>query len=287
MYVWYVHVLFSYYMLVVDPPLMEDLIRAREADMDRLDRTRRIGWVDLDRIQSAKVLVVGAGALGNEAVKDLALFGFQNIDVLDMDTVVRSNLNRCVLFRESDHSSGRGKSEIVAERAKEISPEASIIGLSGKVQTLGPSEFGRYNVVLGCLDNVAARLHTNANCYHAGVPFIDGGTDGFRGKVQVVVPPHGPCLQCAMNRSHFKVMERRFSCTGEDTVFYQPKMAAEITTTSIIAAIQVREAVKLLSGKGPIEHVVYYDGVLGSSEVLQLEIDPGCPNHLGMSLSEH
>jgi molybdopterin-synthase adenylyltransferase len=274
-------------MLGVNPLFMGDLIRAGEVDMDRLDRTRRIGWVDLDKIKEAKVLVVGAGALGNEAVKDLVLFGFQHLDVMDMDNVVRSNLNRCVLFRENDQFSGKGKAEIVAERALEMSTGAEVVPLNGKVQSFGPKELGRYDIIMGCMDNVAARLHTNANSYHAGVPYIDGGTDGFRGKVQVVVPPRTPCLQCAMNRSHFKVMERRFSCTGEDTVFYQPKMAAEITTTSIIAAMQVREAVKLLSGKDVIEHVVYYDGLLGTSEIFQLEQDPGCPNHTGAVLSEH
>jgi hypothetical protein len=45
--------------------------------------------------------------------------------------------------------------------------------------------------------------------------------------------------------------------------------------------------VKLLSGKAPIEHVVYYDGRLGTSETFQLEQDPGCPNHTGAVLSEH
>jgi len=143
----------------------------------------------------------------------------------------------------------------------------------------------RYDIILGCLDNVAARLHLNANSYHARVPYVDGGTDGFRGRVQAVVPPSTPCLQCGMNRSHFKVMERRFSCTGQDTVFYQPKMAAEITTTSIIAAVQVREVVKILSGGPAISHVMHYDGLAGTSEVFALDIDPGCPNHLPGKLS--
>jgi len=258
---------------------MAELIRAGERDEDRHDRTRLIPWVDMERVSSSKVLVVGAGALGNEAVKDLALFGFRKVDVLDMDSVVRSNLNRCVLFREGDQSSGKGKSSLVAERARELDPDIDIKALEGKVQSLGPDEMKRYDIILGCLDNVSARLHLNANSYHAQVPYVDGGTDGFRGRVQAIVPPLTPCLQCGMNRSHFKVMERRFSCTGQDTVFYQPKMAAEITTTSIIAAVQVREAVKILSGRTPITNVMHYDGLAGTSEVFTLDNDPDCPNH--------
>lgn len=258
---------------------MADLIRPGERDEDRHDRTRLIPWVDMERVCSSKVLVVGAGALGNEAVKDLALFGFRRVDVLDMDTVVRSNLNRCVLFREGDQSSRKGKASLVAERARELDQEIDVKAIEEKVQSLGPDEMKRYDAILGCLDNVAARLHLNANSYHARVPYVDGGTDGFRGRVQAVVPPLTPCLQCGMNRSHFKVMERRFSCTGHDTVFYQPKMAAEITTTSVIAAVQVREVVKILSGRSTISHVMHYDGLAGTSEVYSIEIDPGCPNH--------
>ncbi|HSA36047.1 MAG TPA: ThiF family adenylyltransferase, partial [Methanomassiliicoccales archaeon] len=72
-------------------------IRPGERDEDRHDRTKLITWVDMERVRSAKVLVVGAGALGNEAVKNLVLFGFRQVDVMDMDSVVRSNLSRCVL----------------------------------------------------------------------------------------------------------------------------------------------------------------------------------------------
>ena len=265
---------------------MGDLLCPGERDDDRYDRTRLIRWVDLERVQRARALVVGAGALGNEAVKDLVLFGFRHVDVLDMDTVVRSNLSRCVLFREGDQRSGRGKAELVAERAMELDPAAEVRGLHGRVQALGPDGLRAYDIVLGCLDNIAARLHLNANSYYASVPYVDGGTEGFRGRVQVVVPPTSPCLQCGMNRSHLKVMERRFSCTGQEAVYYRPNLPAEITTTSAIAAIQVREAVKVLSRRAPIEHVMHYDGLAGTCEVLSLEVDPGCPNHGAGRLSQ-
>jgi len=264
---------------------MAEPIRPGERDDDRHDRTRLLSWVDMGRVQRAQVLVVGAGALGNEAVKDLILFGFRHVDVMDMDTVVRSNLSRCVLFREGDQSSGKGKASLVAERVRELDPTAEVNAFQGRIQSMGSEEMKGYDIMLGCLDNVAARLHLNANSYHAGVPYVDGGTNGFRGRVQAVVPPLTPCLQCGMNRSHFKVMERRFSCTGQDTVFYQPKMAAEITTTSVIAAVQVREAVKILSGRTAMEHVMHYDGLAGTTDILSLDIDPGCPNHSSPKLS--
>ena len=81
-------------------------------DQDRLERSKRIAWLDMDQIARTKCLVVGAGALGNEVVKDLVLSGFRHIELVDMDHVVRSNLNRCVFFREGDAEQKLMKSEI-------------------------------------------------------------------------------------------------------------------------------------------------------------------------------
>lgn len=259
---------------------MESL-RPCEFDEDRLERSRRISWLDLNRIAETKCLVVGAGALGNEVVKNLILSGFRRVELVDMDHVVRSNLNRCVFFREGDAERNLLKSEIVASRAAELDPSSSIVPSVARVETYDVHRFRSFDLVLGCLDNIAARLHVNSHAYIAGRPYIDGGTNGFRGKVQVVMPPDTPCLQCAMNRTHYRAMEMRFSCTGADVNYYHPRMPAEITTTSVVAAIQVREAVKLVSGRSDkcIHNVMFYDGLNGTSEELEVDVDPDCPMH--------
>jgi hypothetical protein len=84
-----------------------------------------------------------------------------------------------------------------------------------------------------------------------------------------------------MNNSHQRILERRFSCTGAEVVVHENKIAAEITTSSIIAAMQVREALKVISGRPEtcIRHVEYYDGLQVRSESYELELDPDCPNH--------
>jgi molybdopterin/thiamine biosynthesis adenylyltransferase len=151
------------------------------------------------------------------------------------------------------------------------------------VQELPSERFKEHDLVFGCLDNVAARLHSNAHSYFHGIPYVDGATMGTSGKVQVVIPPSTPCLQCAMNRTHYKLMEKRFSCTGNDVTFFEPKMAAEITTTSAVAAVQVREGLKLLSDKKDrcIKNIWYYDGLANRSEILEVEFDPECSVHSG------
>ncbi|MGD1060102.1 MAG: ThiF family adenylyltransferase [Methanomassiliicoccales archaeon] len=259
---------------------MLETVRIGQLDDDRLDRSRRLGWLDVDAISKARFLIVGAGALGNEVVKDLVLSGAKRLTVVDMDHVVRSNLNRCVLFREEDAQNGSAKATVVSEHAKELDPSVEVEGVVGRVEELPPAIFEESDIVLGCLDNIAARMHLNSEAYLAGKPYIDGGTSGALGKVQVVIPP-GPCLQCATNASHSKVLEKRFSGTGSDVSYFEPKLAAEITTTSVIAAIQVREALKLLSGAKErcIEGMLFYDGLNNRTDVFEVPLDETCPVH--------
>jgi len=254
---------------------VEPYVKAREYDSDRFDRMRRIEWLDIDNLHKADCLVVGAGALGNEVVKCLLLAGFKSITLVDMDEIVVSNLSRCVFFREGD--GGRKKAEAVAERARELYPESEITPVVSRIQDLKDWDF---DIVFGCLDNISARLHVNSHTRYHKIPYIDGATDGFRGKVQVVLES-GPCLECGINGSHMKVMEERFSCTGGGTVFI-PKLASEITTTSVIAAVQVREAMKILSGRSElcIKNVMYYDGQTGATTDLEIPEDSSCLNHM-------
>src|SRR6202453_1238340 len=90
------------------------------ADDDRFHRFSLIGWWDQQKLRDAKVLVVGAGALGNEIVKNLALLGIGNILIADLDRIENSNLSRSVLYRKKDN--GRFKAEVAARAAKEIYP---------------------------------------------------------------------------------------------------------------------------------------------------------------------
>jgi molybdopterin/thiamine biosynthesis adenylyltransferase len=252
------------------------MLRAGHYDSDRFDRSKRIGWMDIDAVHRSRCLVAGAGALGNEVVKNLVLSGFRDITIVDMDHIVMSNLNRCVFFRSSDIGIV-GKADILAERASEIDHDVVITPRTMRIQDMKEWDF---DIAFGCLDNIAARLHLNSHCVFHGIPYVDGATDGMRGKVQTVLG--GPCLQCTMNRTHINVMNERYSCTPSRYVFVQ-RTAAEITTTSVIAAMQVREALKIVSGRKGLCtcNAVYYNGETGDTETLEADIDPNCPNHGG------
>ena len=99
---------------------MSNKIEIKSVDQGEtaFDRAKLIPWWSQDVVSGAKVLVIGAGATGNETAKDLALLGVGNICIADMDTVARSNLSRTVLFTEQDI--GKNKAEVAAERIKKM-----------------------------------------------------------------------------------------------------------------------------------------------------------------------
>jgi adenylyltransferase/sulfurtransferase len=101
------------------------------ASDDRFQRFRLIAWWDQQRLARAKALVIGAGALGNEIVKNLALLGWGNVLIADMDRVENSNLSRSVLYREAD--SGKPKALTAATAAKAIYPQINVHAFDGNV----------------------------------------------------------------------------------------------------------------------------------------------------------
>lgn len=237
----------------------------------------RTAWIDMSRIHSAKVFVAGAGALGNETIKDLVLAGFRNITVADPDIVEESNLSRCILFRKGDI--GRNKAETVSAAASLIDPDCHVDPVSEDVRTV---DLSSYDILLGCLDNISARLHLNAHARYYGIPYVDGATDGFRGKVQTIFS-EGPCMECGMNRTHIDELHRSFTCTpdGEKRPRDPVILSSGITTTSVIAGMVSREAIKIVCGRNDLcpRGMCYYDGICGTVEIMELSVNPQCPHH--------
>lgn len=256
-------------------------LRPGAFDEDRFDRFRRIPEFDLKRIREARVLLVGCGALGNEAAKDLALAGVSRLDLVDPDCVVPSNLPRCVLFTNEDAQRRRNKADAMHRGLKRLAPDLMSMIFPKAVERLPDDLISRYDLILGGLDNLATRLHLNARAWLARRPYVDGALQGLIGKVQVIRPPHGPCLECSLNATHARIVARRFSCTGNEFTFVEPIVPAEITTTSLIGAVMAQEALKLLSGRPELclEHLFYFDGRRNVAEVLEIPRSPECALH--------
>lgn len=128
-----------------------------------------LSWFKKDRVKNARVLVAGAGALGNEVVKDLALFGVGTIYVVDFDRIEISNLTRSVLFREEDAFNHRFKAEVVAQRAMEINPQIKVVPIVGNLfSEVGLGVYKSVDVIIGCLDSRLARYQLNRMAMRAG-----------------------------------------------------------------------------------------------------------------------
>ena len=249
------------------------------------ERSKQIKWLNFDSIKKSKVLVVGAGAIGNEVSKNLILSGFLNITIIDMDRIEITNLNRCIFFSQTDAQKNMFKAEVVANKLKDLNIEANVNHITKRIQDM-PEEFiPSFDLVLGCLDNIESRLHVNAFCYHNKIPYVDGATDGFSGKVQVIRAPHTCCLECNMNKTHMESINLRRSCTGDDLTFHENPLAGEITTTSVIGAIMVGEALKIASKNKDIlkNTIFYYNGLKNMHENLEVQINPSCRNHDNLS----
>ena len=215
---------------------------------DRYARFRLIAWWDQQKLAASRVLVVGAGALGNEVLKNLALLGIGSIYVVDMDDIEESNLTRSVLFRSRDR--GRLKAEVAAEALRDINPDVHVKPLCGNIITdVGLALFADVDVVIGCLDNREARLWVNRCCWKVGTPWIDGGIQEINGVAKVFVPPDGSCYECAMTENDYRLINLRYSCPllrHEDLL--AGKVPTAPTISSIIAGLQTQEALKLIHG---------------------------------------
>ncbi|GAB2291786.1 SUMO-activating enzyme subunit 2 [Dionaea muscipula] len=150
----------------------------------------------LSAIKGAKVLMVGAGGIGCELLKTLALSGFQEIHIIDLDTIEVSNLNRQFLFRQSHV--GQSKAKVARDAVLKFRPHISITPYHANVKDpkFNVDFFKQFSVVLNGLDNLDARRHVNRLCLAADVPLIESGTTGFLGQVTVHAKGKTECYEC-------------------------------------------------------------------------------------------
>ncbi|KAH8402821.1 hypothetical protein KR222_001894 [Zaprionus bogoriensis] len=166
-----------------------------------------------DLIKKSKVLVVGAGGIGCEVLKNLVLSGFTDIEIIDLDTIDLSNLNRQFLFHR-EHV-GKSKARVARESALSFNPNANIIAYHDSVTSTayGVNFFKKFDVVLSALDNRAARNHVNRMCLNSDVPLIESGTSGYNGQVELIKRGLTQCYECTP-----KEKQRSFpGCTIRNT----------------------------------------------------------------------
>jgi molybdopterin/thiamine biosynthesis adenylyltransferase len=231
----------------------------------RYDRHSLIDWWEQEKLKAARILVAGAGALGNEVVKNLALLGVGNITVIDFDTVSITNLTRSVLFRESDLD--LSKVEVARQRALEINPEISIKAIHGDLQfDLGIGEVREHDIIIGCLDSVNARWAINQLAYSAGIPWINGGIGVSEGEVSFFDPKtDAACYECSISDKMWERRNQRYSCQGVKRNIPEAAMPTTAPIASIVGAMQVQQALLYLHSQ---------TGLLQPGEKIFLGLNP-------------
>ncbi|QHI36424.1 Molybdopterin-synthase adenylyltransferase [Kordia antarctica] len=246
------------------------------------DRQERISWWSQEKLKKAKVMVVGAGAIGNETLKNLALLGIGNIFIVDFDIISTSNLSRTVLFRKDDV--GRKKAEVAAKRIKELAfyDDINVDWFHGDlVWEIGTGIYEEMDLVLGCLDNVEARMSINKQCWLAKTPWIDSGMYELGMRVEFYNPPQEPCYQCNLTPQQMQNANKRYSCDqAKLKAFDEEKMPTTQITSAIVSGIQVQEAIKFLCGeKVAIGKKIYFQGKNNDFDIFSKQANPLCDAH--------
>ncbi len=217
-----------------------------DPDSDRYHTFGYISWWQQEVVRNATVLVIGAGALGNEVIKNLTLMGIGNILIADFDTIEDSNLSRSVLFRADDR--GRRKVDAAADGVKALNPDVKVKAWHGDINfEMGLGVFRHVDAIVGCLDNREARLSINRFSWAVNRPWVDGAIQELMGIVRVFWPGQGACYECTLTDLDYQIINLRYSCPllARQNIL-QGKVPTTPTSASIVAAFQTQEALKLL-----------------------------------------
>ncbi len=258
---------------------MEPVIRA-EIQEDRFSRFRLIPWWDQSKIANCRLLVVGAGALGNEILKNAALLGFRKVLIVDLDRIDESNLSRTILYRNEDI--GKFKANVAANAYQKIASDSVVQPLvENVVHGCGLGLFEWSDVILAGLDNREARLWINRSAWKVNRPWFDGAIEGINGVVRVFVPGAPPCYECTLGEIDWALLDKRMSCNllaleQND----EGKTPTTPTISSVIAGIQVQEAIKMIHGLPTLTGKGYvFEGLNHSSYTVEYTENPDCMSH--------
>ena len=251
------------------PPLVEP---AADLSVDEIRRYSRhliipdVGVAGQKRLKNAKVLCVGAGGLGSPALMYLAAAGVGTLGIVDFDTVDESNLQRQIIHGVSDI--GKSKALSAAESIREINPYVEVVIHDTALDRDNVKEiFSGYDLIVDGTDNFATRYMVNDAAVLLGKPYVWGSIYRFDGQASVFWAEHGPCYRCLYPEPPPPGMVPSCAEGGVLGVL-----------CASIGAIQVTEAIKLLTGIGDplVGGLMVYDALEMSYRKIKVRKDPDC-----------
>ncbi|MEX2515994.1 MAG: molybdopterin-synthase adenylyltransferase MoeB [Gammaproteobacteria bacterium] len=219
------------------------------------------------RLQAARVLIIGTGGLGCAASQYLAAGGAGHITLVDFDDIDLSNLQRQILFTTADI--GRPKVEVARARLLAINPEITIETLPEQLDDDAlKQQVDNADLVLDCCDNFATRFAINAASVATKTPLVSAAAIRFEAQISVFDPRVAdcPCYRCLYS-DEAAVAE---TCTANGVI---------APLLGIIGSMQAFEAMKLIMNIGdPLTgRLLLFDGLAMEWHSAQLPKDPDCP----------
>lgn len=241
-----------------------------DAEIDRFNKhlmLREIGVKGQKRIKAAKVVIIGAGALGSPVISYLAAAGVGELKVIDFDEVSLSNLQSQIIHGKKDVN--RPKVASAKDTIKGINPKLTIVTENVKVDANNITELiDGYDVVVDCTDNYKARYIINDACALAEIPLVFGAIYQYEGQVGIFNLNHGPCYRCQFPAPPPAGLVP--SCAEGGAISPLP---------GIIGSIQANEVLKLIIGIGErLEgKMLTVDSLYLHSSILPVHKNEKCP----------
>ncbi|MDT4931226.1 MAG: sulfur-carrier protein adenylyltransferase/sulfurtransferase [Pseudonocardiales bacterium] len=251
------------------PPLVEPAESLTIDEVRRYSRHLIIPDVAMDgqkRLKNAKVLCIGAGGLGSPALMYLAAAGVGTLGIVEFDEVDESNLQRQIIHGQSDI--GRSKAESARDSVLEINPLVTVNVHETRLDSSNVLEiFADYDLIVDGTDNFATRYLVNDACVLLGKPYVWGSIYRFDGQASVFWAEHGPCYRCLYPEPPPPGMVPSCAEGGVLGVL-----------CASIGAIQVTEAIKLLTGIGEplLGKLMVYDALEMEYRKIKVRKDPNC-----------
>ena len=224
---------------------------------------REVGGPGQQKLKAASVLIVGAGGLGAPAALYLAAAGIGTLMLADPDVVDLSNLQRQIIFAESDV--GEPKVEAAADRLAALNPHVFVAGYEGAFDAASADELvAGVDLVLDGTDDFATRMCVNAACVRHGKTLVSGAIGRWTGQVGVFRGQ--PCYQCLVP----EIPPDAETCVAVGVVG---------ALAGVIGSMMALEAVKLITGAGdPLAgRLMIYDALAAETRTVRIGADPDCP----------
>jgi adenylyltransferase/sulfurtransferase len=196
-----------------------------------------VGLAGQEKLQAARVLLVGAGGLGSPCALYLAAAGVGTLGILDHDRVDESNLQRQVLFDTA--GIGAPKAELARRRLSALNPRLEIIAHplelhAGNIEAL----WRDYQLIIDGSDRVSTRYLINDACVLYGKPLVSAAIHRFEGQAMTYVPDRSPCYRCLFPEPAEGLVP---SCAQAGVLGVLP---------GVLGCLQATEAIKLIVGIG-------------------------------------